>query len=132
MRRKSVKKRIVTKTAEEIRSSTSRELAKLAAQLSHPVDTSDLPERVGPSRRVVRDADGRIVRPQHSILRSAILAEVKRRGISGHHLWKEAQKYCSTIPESAVYEFLSCKRQVGMAYLDAMLEALQLTVARRS
>jgi hypothetical protein len=31
-----------------------------------------------------------------------------------------------------VYEFLSGKRQVGMAYLDAMLEALRLTVARRS
>src|SRR2546426_5245680 len=98
MSRKSSKKRIVRKTADEIRTSTSLELAKLARQIGDPVDTSDLPERAGPSHRVVRDSGGRIVRPEQSLLRSAILAEVKRRGTSGHHLWKEARKYCLTIP----------------------------------
>lgn len=96
--------------------------------MSDPVDTSDIPERVGPCSRVVRDTGGRIVKPGQSPLRAAILAEVKRRGISGHRLWKEARAYCDTIPESAVYEFLAGKRQVGLAYLDAMLEATDLTV----
>jgi hypothetical protein len=102
----------------------------LADRIDDPVDTSDIPERVGPCDRVVRDADGRIARPQQSLLRAAILAEVQRRGISGHQLWKAARKHCDTIPESAVYEFLTGKRQVGLAYLDAMLEAMRLTVTR--
>ena len=100
--------------------------------MSQPADTSDIPERVGPPQRVVRDAQGRIVGTQNSLLRSAILGEVQRRGISGHHLWKEARKYCSTIPESAIYKFLTGKRQVGFVYLDAILEALRLRVARCS
>ena len=61
-----------------------------------------------------------------------ILSEIQRRGISGHQLWIEARKRCVTIPESAVYEFLAGKRQVGLAYLDAMLEALDLSVSRSS
>jgi hypothetical protein len=99
--------------------------------MDNAVDTSDLSERVGPCERIVRDAHGRIVRPQQSPLRAAILAEVKRRGISGHELWKQAREYCDTIPESAVYEFLAGKRQIGLAYLDAMFEAMQLTVLHR-
>ncbi|MBI4582955.1 MAG: hypothetical protein HY717_02880 [Planctomycetes bacterium] len=132
MSRKSIRKRIVRKSATEIRRSTPLEIAPLAAQIHDPVDTSELPERTGPSNRVTRDEHGRIIRPQQSLLRSAILAEIKRRDVSGHQLWKKAQKYCATIPESAVYEFLSGKRQVGLAYLDAMLEAMQLTVAHQS
>jgi hypothetical protein len=95
------------------------------------VDTSDIPERVGPCNRVVREADGKIARPQQSLLRAAILAEINRRGVSGHQLWKEARAFCDTLPESAVYEFLAGKRQVGLAYLDAMLEAMDLTVTRQ-
>jgi hypothetical protein len=98
--------------------------------MNDPVDTSDIAEQAGPCNRIVRDANGRIARPRQSRLRAAILAEVKRRGISGHQLWKEARTHCDTIPESAVYEFLTGKRQVGLAYLDAMLEAMNLTVTR--
>jgi hypothetical protein len=96
------------------------------------IDTSEIPERGGPTTRLVRDANGRVVKAPKSRLRSAILFELERRGISGHQLWLEAMKHCQTIPESAVYEFLAGKRQVGLAYLDAMLEALDLTVGRRS
>lgn len=128
MSRKSLKQHTVRKSAKKIRRSSPSELARLADKIDEPVDTSDLPERVGPCERVVRDAQGRIVRPRESPLRAAILEEVKRRGISGHRLWKEARAFCDTIPESAVYEFLSGKRQLGLAYLDAILEALDLTV----
>ena len=131
MHRKSREQHTVRKSAGKTRRSTPAELARLARQRTEPVDTSDLPERAGPCNRVVRDANGRIVKPQESPLRAAILAEIERRGISGHRLWKEARAYCETIPESAVYEFLSGKRQIGLAYLDAMLEAMELTVSRR-
>jgi len=131
MSRKPRESHTVRKSVKRIRRSTPSELARLARRGDEPVDTSDIPERVGPCNRVVRDADGRIVKPEQSPLRAAILAEVKRRGISGHRLWKEARACCDTIPESAVYEFLAGKRQIGLAYLDAMLEALDLTVSPR-
>jgi hypothetical protein len=131
MNRKSREQHTVRKSARRIHRSTPAELTRLARQMVEPVDTSDLPERAGPCNRVARDAKGRIVKPQESPLRAAILAEMERRGISGHRLWKEARAYCDTIPESAVYEFLSGKRQIGLAYLDAMLEAMDLTVSPR-
>ena len=131
MSRRLREQHVVRKSAKRIRRSTPAELVRLASRADEPVDTSDIPERVDPCNRVVRDADGRIVKPQQSPLRSAILAEVHRRGISGHRLWKEARAYCDTIPESAVYEFLAGKRQIGLAYLDAMLEAMDLTVSPR-
>lgn len=120
------------KSAGRIRRSTSAELARLASQADEPVDTSDVPERVGPCARVVRNAEGEIVRPLQSPLRAAIVAEVHRRGISGHRLWRQARGYCDTIPESAVYEFLAGKRQIGLAYLDAILAAMELTVGPKT
>ncbi|NLX13466.1 MAG: hypothetical protein GXY44_07415 [Phycisphaerales bacterium] len=131
MNRKLRDRHMVRKSAKNIRRTTTAELARLASRADEPVDTSDIPERVGPCNRVVREVDGRIVKPRESPLRAAILAEINRRGISGHRLWKEARVYCDTIPESAVYEFLAGKRQIGLAYLDAILEAMDLTVSPR-
>lgn len=131
MNRKSREPRTARRSIRRIRRSTPSELARLARQRDEPVDTSDIPERVGPCDRLVRNAAGRIVNPRQSPLRAAILAEVERRGLSGHRLWKAARAYCDTIPESAVYEFLAGKRQIGLAYLDAILEAMDLTVSRR-
>jgi hypothetical protein len=132
MGRRLREKHVVQKSADAVRRSTPSELARLAERGNEPVDTSDVPERTGLCHRVVRDQNGTIVKPQQSLLRSAILAEVGRRGISGHELWKQARAYCDTLPESAVYEFLSGKRQMGLAYLDAILEALGLTVQPQS
>ena len=131
MRRKSEDRQTVRKDAGDIRPSSPADLAKLAAIKDGDIDTSEIPERAGPTTRVVRDAKGQVVKASRSRLRSAIQSELQRRGISGHQLWLEAMKHCRTIPESAVYEFLAGKRQVGLAYLDAMLEALDLTVGRR-
>ncbi len=131
MNRKLRDRHMVRKSAKKIRRSTAAELTRLASRTEEPVDTSDMPERVGPCNRVVRNVDGRIVKLRESPLRAAILAEINRRGISGHRLWKEARVYCDTIPESAVYEFLAGKRQIGLAYLDALLEAMDLTVSPR-
>jgi len=128
---KSNERRVVRKAAHEIKRSSQAELAKLAAVTDAGIDTSELAERTASAKRLVRDGDGRIMRSGGSAIREAILAELKRRGTTGYQLWIEARKLCRTIPESAVYEFLAGKRQVGLAYLDAMLEALELTVGRR-
>ena len=130
MSRKPHDQHVVRKSAKRIRRSTPADLAGLASRVDEAVDTSDIPERVGSCDRV-RAADGRIIKPRESPLRAAILAEVHRRGISGHRLWKEARIYCDTLPESAVYEFLAGKRRIGLAYLDAILEAMGLTVSPR-
>jgi hypothetical protein len=52
--------------------------------------------------------------------------------MSRRQLWREARKYCATLPESAVYEFLAGTRQIGLAYIEALLEAMNLKVVRRS
>lgn len=132
MSRKSESKRVVQKRPGDIRRSSQAELAEIAAGRDEEVDTSDVPERTGLANRLYRDSSGRIIHPPKSRIRGAILSEIERRGLSGHQLWIEARKRCETLPESAVYEFLAGKRQVGLAYLDAMLEALDLTVSRSS
>jgi hypothetical protein len=48
--------------------------------------------------------------------------------ISRNDLWKAARKKCPSLPESAVYEFLRGQRQIGVAYIDALLLALGLVV----
>lgn len=132
MSRKSSERRIIRKNPHEIRRSSPEELSRLAAASEETIDLSEVPERTGSAQRVLRDATGRISPPRASKIRDAVLAEIRRRGISGHQLWTEARKHCATMPESAVYEFLSGKRQVGLAYLDAILEAIDLTVSRRA
>jgi len=123
---------VTRKARHQIKRSPPDALAALAAANDEGIDTSDIPERTGRALRIERDAKGRIHRAGRSMIRAAILAEIKRRGIAGHQLWIEARKRCGTIPESAVYEFLSGKRQVGLAYLDAMLEALEWTISPRT
>lgn len=120
--------RIVRMKASELPRPDRAELEALKAMPDSEIDTSDIPERTGPVYRVVRGPDGRLPRPAPSPLRRAILAELQRREMNGHRLWKAARRFCPTLPESAVYEFLSGQRQVGLAYLDAMLTALELTV----
>ena len=70
---------------------------------------------------LMRDSDGRIIKPPRSQIRSAILAELGRRQMSRYQLWKTARKYCPTLTQSAVYEFLRGIRQLGLAYIEALL-----------
>jgi hypothetical protein len=78
------------------------------------------------SNPIRRDADGRIIKPPPSRIRSAILNELGRRQMTRYELWKTAHQSCPTLPQSAVYEFLRGFRQIGLGYLDALLAALDL------
>ncbi len=80
------------------------------------------------SNPIRRDANGRIIKPLPSRIRSAILQELGRRKMTRYKLWKAAQENCPTLTQSAVYEFLRGFRQLGLSYIEAMLVALNLDV----
>jgi hypothetical protein len=129
------KSRIVRRTAADIKPPTPKELARLRRAMNGPIDTSDIPEQVLPGRYpVIRDDRGRIPTKPRSLIREAILGELGRRKMTRYELWKRARQHCSTLPNSAVYEFLLGRRAISIDYCEAMLKALNLgvTCLRRS
>lgn len=120
----------IRRSAAATHPATRTDLARLDAAMAGPVDTSDIPERTGPVRRVPRDAPGRLSSPVGGPIRVAILKALQRRGMSRHELWKAARTRCSTLSESAVYEYLRGDRDIGVRYAEALIEASGLTIAR--
>jgi hypothetical protein len=94
-----------------------------------PIDTSDIPERLRRAARVVRDEDGRLPSPAKGMILRAILAQLGRRDMTRYELWKRARAHCPTISESAVYEYLRGQRQIGVAYVEALMRAAGVGVA---
>jgi hypothetical protein len=96
------------------------------------IDTSDIPERTGERRRMIRDENGRLPR-RRSLIRESIAAEMTAREMTTYALWKAAREHCPTISETAVGDFLKGNRSVGLEYLEAMMSALEMTIgpARR-
>jgi hypothetical protein len=111
---------LVQISAAQLLPPTQADLDRLAKAAAGPIDTTDIPP-------------ARLARRPHSPIRHAITQEMRRRGLTGHRLWKLAQPFCHRLPESAVYEFLAAKRSVRVEYADAMLQAmgLRLTADRR-
>jgi hypothetical protein len=129
MKLKSTNDNIVRKTAADIKRPTRGELARLRKAMRSPIDTSDIPERTGIERYpLVRDPHGRIPRKPPSLIRDAILAELGRRKLTRYALWKLARRHCSTLPNSAVYEFLLGRRAISIDYCEALFRALDLGV----
>jgi hypothetical protein len=102
------------------------ELKRLAQRPDGEVDTSDIREQ--------DPAGGRWVRGGHRVggIRGAIILEMGRRRLTRYQLWKLARAHCPTLPNSAVYEYLDGRRQVGGDYIEAMLGALHLEVRPRA
>jgi hypothetical protein len=102
------------------------ELKRLAQRPDREMDTSDIPEQ--------DQADGRWVRGGHRVggVRGAIILEMGRRRLTRYQLWKLARARCPTLPNSAVYEYLDGRRQVGGDYIEALLGALHLEVRPRA
>lgn len=98
------------------------ELKRLAQRPDNQIDTSDIPRQ--------DSADGRWVRGGHRVggIRGAIILEMGRRRLTRYQLWKLAREHCATLSNSAVYEYLDGRRQVGGDYIEAMLAALGLEV----
>ncbi len=122
------KKRLVRRTSGALARRTTRAMARLKRLAQRPddqIDTSEVPEQ--------DLASGRWVRGGHRVggIRGAIILEMGRRGLTRYQLWKLARKHCPTLPNSAVYEYLDGRRQVGTDYIEAMLEPLGLEVRPR-
>jgi hypothetical protein len=120
---------IVRKSWDEIPPRTPADLERLrrAQARSDAKYGPDGGPGLGPeSNRLIRDANGRIVKPPPSRIRSAILEQLGQRQMTRYKLWRIAQRKCPTLPQSAVYEFLRGFRQIGLGYIDALLEALDL------
>jgi hypothetical protein len=126
---------LVRRRAGDIGPATEADLARLRAAARGPIDTSDSPEKKGPFRRVKRDAQGRLPRPlpalRDSPIRRAILAELERRQMTRYQLWQAARKHCPKLPASAVYEYLRGRREIGLPYAEALMEAAGLAVGPR-
>ncbi len=131
MPRKSAAGSLVRRSADDTPPPAPDHLTHLLGAMGGPVDTSEVPETTGRPRRVKRDASGRLPVRRESPIRSAILAELERRGMTRYQLWQEARAHCPTLPQSAVYEYLRGHRDVGVAYIEALLEAAGLVVGPR-
>lgn len=117
--------KVVRRTARTLPTQTDRRMA----ELRRLVDRAD--SEIGASDVPVQDpSDGRWVRGGHRVggIRGAIILEMGRRGLTRYQLWKLAREHCPTLPNSAVYEYLDGRRQVGGSYIEAMLEALSLVI----
>jgi hypothetical protein len=119
---------MVRKSAAEIRPASAKDLERLRAAMSAPIDTSEIPESRPGAVRLKRDTSGKL--PRRSRIREAILAEVARRKMTPYRLWKEARVFCPTLSQSAVYEFLKEQRSLELPFAEALLAALQLDVVR--
>jgi hypothetical protein len=125
--------RVVQKSASELAPPSARDLARLRRAMEKTIDTTEIPER-GPGRavRARRSPEGARRTVPGSAIRDAIRRELGRRQMTRYELWKRARAYGPTLSESAVYEFLRGERQIGLAYVEALLAAVDLEVRRRA
>lgn len=131
MARKSAVGKTIRCSADEIKPTTPEHLAKLLALMDTEPDTSDIAEvEIKTAARVLRDAEGRLVKGRQSPIRTAILAELDRREMTRYKLWKKARVLCGTLPQSAVYEYLRGHREIGLPYAEAMMQVVGLVVKR--
>ncbi len=128
MKRRSRLGQTTRKSAKNLSRTTERDLERLRAAMTRPVDASAIAEgRAGPPRSHLSDRRTKPTSP----IRDAILKELGRRGMTRYELWKRGRAYCPTLPESAVYEFLRGDRQIGLAYVEALMAAVDLVVKSR-
>jgi len=121
--------RVVRMAAADIPLTPKEELDRLEAAMAGPIDTSEISEReeIEP---LVPDETGRLPR-RRSPIRVAVIRAMTRHGINASELCKRARVSCPRLSQSAVYEFLKGRRNIGLDYLDAILSALELEVAPR-
>jgi hypothetical protein len=129
MPKKSARIKIVKRGAADITSASDADLSRLCKAMDGPVDTSDIAERKGRFDRLERDSNGRLPN-RKSIVRDAILREIKHLNMTPYRLWKQARAHCPTLSQSAVHEFIKGQRQLEFPYAEALMMATHLGVVR--
>lgn len=105
------------------------EMAALVAAMDQPIETSGTPVGVRKLKPVVRDPKDRLPKPSHkSVVQQKILLALDRRNMTRYQLWRKAKRYCPTLSESAVYEYLRGTRNINIEYAEAMMKAAKVTV----
>jgi hypothetical protein len=120
--------RIVRRKAGEVPKTSAADLARMMSIANEAIDTSDIPEQTANGDRLVRDKDGRLPK-RDSMIRTTIAEAMAYRSMTVYALCKEARKYCPTISETAVGQFLKAQRSVGMDYIEAMFDALEIELS---
>ena len=129
MPKKSEKLKLVKKKLSDLLPASAAELARLRLAMEGPIDTSEIPERRGGFARLKRDSTGRLP-TRKSVVRDAILRELKHLNMTPYRLWKEARTYCPTLSQSAVHEFIKGQRQLELPYAEALMVATHLELVR--
>jgi hypothetical protein len=124
---KNLEGKIVRRKASEVRRTTPERLAEIAAIPDEAIDVTDIPELAG-GQRLYRDENGRLPK-RRSVIRETIAEAVASREMTNYALWKAAKEYCPTITETVIGQFLKGQRSIGIEYLEAIMEALGLTIA---
>ena len=131
MSKRSAANNLVRRSAENIPPAAPDHLAHLLGAMDGPIDTSDISERTGTPRRIQRNAAGRLPEKRVSPIRQAILKALDRQGMTRYQLWRKAHGYCGTLSQSAVYEYLGGRREIGLPYAEALMQAAGLYVTPR-
>jgi hypothetical protein len=129
MRKKSATGKIVKKRAVDVAPASDADLARLRRAMNGPIDTSDIPEHKGRFDRLKRDSTGRLP-IRRSIVRDAIVRQLKHLNMTPYRLWKEAKTHCPTLSQSAVHEFIKGQRQLELPYAEALMAATHLGIVR--
>ncbi len=129
MRKKSAEGKLVRKRAADLAPASDADLARLRKAMNGPIDTSDIPERRGRLDRLRRDSTGQLP-ARKSVVRDAIVRELKHLNMTPYRLWKEAKAYCPTLSQSAVHEFIKGQRQLELPYAEALMAATHLGIVR--
>lgn len=122
--------KITRRRYDQIPPRSSERLAELEAMRDEDIDASDIPEFPG-GERLRRDQFGNLVKRQNFI-REAVVEAMNSRGMTSYALWKSARDYCPTITETAVGQFAKGQRSIGIEYLEAILNVLDLTIIKKS
>ena len=117
---------VVRTAAADIPRTPKEELDRLEAAMAGSIDTSEISERqeIEP---LVPDEAGRLSSLK-SPIRAAVIRAMTHHGINANELCKRVRVYCPRLSQSALYEFLKGRRNIGLDYLDAILAALELEV----
>ncbi len=123
---------LVSRSASEIPKPTPEHLAKLRAAMECPINTSDIPEIKQLGLRLKRDASGRLQKKPLGLIRKTILSALGHHQMTRYRLWQKAKAQCPTLSQSAVYEYLRGRRDIGVKYAEALIavSGVKVSVAK--